>query len=285
MIALNDRDATDRARSRADDWTLEPLDAGAIRRAIRCPSGDETIELEILDRVDSTNQHLLGNFGHRRAVLAEYQKRGRGRRGRGWIAPPMSGLCLSFGYRFNCGLPALGPLSLVAGVAAVEVVRAHGVEARLKWPNDLVVGSRKLGGLLAEIRGGCSGPCQVVLGVGINGRLPNAGDALADAVPDQPWTDLFRETGRMPARNRLAGELIAALARTCAEFEACGFAPFRDRWQALDALAGKPVRVFAADGRTFDGRASGVGATGALKIDADGRIIELDAGEVSVRVR
>lgn len=282
---MNDRDAMDPARSRADDRALGPLDADAIRRALRCPSGDEAIELEILDRVDSTNQHLLGHFGHRRAVLAEYQERGRGRRGRGWIAPPRSGLCLSFGYRFDCRLSQLAPLSLAAGVAAVEVVRTHNVAARLKWPNDLVVGPRKLGGLLAEIRGGRSGPCQVVLGVGINGRLPNAGDSPADAVPDQPWTDLFRETGRMPARNRLAGELIAALARTCAEFEASGFAPFRHRWQALDALAGKPVRVFGADGRTFDGRACGIGATGALKIDADGQIIEVDAGEVSVRVR
>lgn len=280
--------AASRGRGYQLAWPIELLDADSIRRAGAL--GDVTVAVR--ERVDSTNRALADSFRHRHAVFAEYQERGRGRRGRGWISPPGCGIWASFGFRFDAGLQRLGPLSLVAGIAAAGALRAEGAAVGLKWPNDLVVdddqpGSKsgsKLGGLLVEIRGASEGPCDLVIGVGINARLPRdevAGHGIA--IPDQPWTDLFAATGDGAGRNRVAGRLVAALDAACGEFERTGFGPFAERWKSLDVLAGRRVRVLAAGDRVFEGRAAGITRRGMLRVARDGDVVELDAGEVSVR--
>ena len=266
-------------------WPIELLD----RRRVRAAMGDSTATLEIAEQVESTNTVLAERFAHRHALAAEYQRGGRGRRGRRWLSPPACGAWLSFGYRFECGLPRLGALGLVAGIAAAEALeRACGEpEDRLllnrlllKWPNDLVVGGRKLGGVLVEIRGPADGPCEVVIGVGINVRLPT----VNDDGPDQPWTDLHRAGVREPDRNRLTGTLVRELDRACDVFERRGFEPFAAGWVRRDALSGRSVRVRHADGSESRGRADGVTKGGELcLVGSDGSRVRLGSGEVSVR--
>jgi len=263
-------------------WPVELLDADQIRHAGQLGA----IGVEVHSCIDSTNDALAECFRHRHAVLAEYQTAGRGRRGRSWISPPGCGLSISFGFRFDHGLQRLTSLSLIAGVAAAETLAGEGVGVGLKWPNDLVVGQHKLGGLLVEIRGTGTGPSKVVIGLGVNARLPRAGQAQGEfRPPDQPWTDLYRLTRRQPDRNRLAGRLIAALDVACREFQRGGFAPFAPRWAALDALRGRRVHVSAGDHPVVEGLAEGVTGSGKLRVAAGGQVAELGIGEVSVRAK
>lgn len=261
-------------------WPIDLLD----RDRIRAEFDDSGATLEIVDQADSTNSLLAERFVHRHAIAAEYQRVGRGRRGRRWISPPASGVCLSFAYRFECGLPRLGALGLMAGVATADAVEfACGVRddpLRLKWPNDLMIGGRKLGGILVEIRGPADGPCDVVIGVGINVRLP----VSEGCVPDQPWIDLHGAGVDAIDRNRLTGTLLRELDRACGEFERSGFEPFMQRWEARDALAGRRIRVRQADGTESEGRGDGVTRRGELRLLAgDGSSRLFGSGEVSVR--
>lgn len=263
-------------------WAIRPLDAGEIERAAGAPG----VTVEIVERTESTNRDLTEHFSHRRVRAAEYQTDGRGRRGRGWISPPGCGACFSFGFRFECGLQRLGALSLVAGVVVAEAVAGDGVPAKLKWPNDLVVGGAKLGGLLVEIRGASEGPCEVVAGVGVNVRLPREESRSCGFIPpDQPWTDIFSASAgeHDGHRSRLIGRMAGALDSAFGQFERDGFEPFMPRWRELDALDGCDVRVAFGDGSRLEGTASGVDGHGRLRVECSDGIRTVNAGEVSVR--
>ncbi|MDT8410558.1 MAG: biotin--[acetyl-CoA-carboxylase] ligase [Wenzhouxiangellaceae bacterium] len=263
-------------------WPMDLLDPAALRKS----AGGRGIGMEFYPIVESTSGLLNKRFGHRCAVVAEYQACGRGRRGRSWLSPPACGITLSYGFEFQCGLPQLGPLSLVAGIAAADTLRDAGAPVRLKWPNDLTVDDRKLGGLLVEIRGASDGPCQVVIGLGINVRLPRAGEVDADyPMPDQAWIDLAEAAPGRCDRTGLTSRLIDALDQACTTFDRDGFAAFRARWQALDGLIDRDVRAIGGDGSVRLGRARGVSDHGALRLECEESLIELTAAEVSIRVR
>jgi len=265
-------------------WPIRLLDAGEIRRA----AGATGVTVEIVDRTESTNRDLTAHFAHRRVRAAEYQSGGRGRRGRGWISPPGCGVYFSFGFEFECGLQRLGALSLVAGVVVAEGVSDEGIPVELKWPNDLVVGGDKLGGLLVEIRGASEGPCEVVAGVGINVRLPRGETGSCGIkAPDQPWTDIHAAAPGEPGvdRNRLIGRLAGALDAAFAQFEREGFEPFMPRWRELDGLAGRDVRVAFGNGSVLEGIAGGVDVQGQLRVQCGEGFRAVNAGEVSVRVK
>ncbi|MDH5823055.1 bifunctional biotin--[acetyl-CoA-carboxylase] ligase/biotin operon repressor BirA [Luteimonas sp. RD2P54] len=266
---------------------LELLDAGLIRTALPAEAAAEVAALEVAWSLDSTSSELLRRATPASGVavlLAERQSGGRGRRGRGWASPLAANLYLSLSRRFAGGLARLGGLGLVAGVAAAEALQALGAaQVRLKWPNDLVAndagpGLRKLGGLLVEGGGEHAGPARAVVGLGLNLRMPPA----AGATIDQPWTDLAAVLGAEPARNQVAARLIAALVPALMQFDREGLAPFLPRFAALDALAGRPVRIAGAGGG-HDGIALGVAADGALRVRGAGGERSFHAGEVSVR--
>lgn len=122
------------------------------------PLGRETLSLlELFPSIDSTNRRGLAMAGQRSlcsyACLAEHQSAGRGRRGRQWVSPYGASIYLSVGWGFDGGAQALEGLSLAVGVAVAEVVGHYGVPVGLKWPNDIVVNGRKLGGILLEMTG------------------------------------------------------------------------------------------------------------------------------------
>lgn len=263
-------------------WPVRLLDAAEIRAA----AGATGLQVDVVDRTESTNRDLVEHFTHRGLRVAEYQSGGRGRRGRSWVSPPGCGAYFSFGFRFECGLQRLGALSLVAGVVAAEVVAEEGVPVELKWPNDLVAGGAKLGGLLVEIRGASEGPCEVVAGVGINVRLPRGEvESCGIKAPDQPWTDLYAAALREREidRNRLVGRVAGALDAGFAQFERDGFAPFMPRWRELDALDGRAVSVSFGNGSMLEGAAAGVDSQGQLRVESSDGVRSVNAGEVSVR--
>lgn len=209
--------------------------------------------------------------------FAEHQTGGHGRQGRAWLAAPAGGsLAFSLARRFHSAPALLSGLSLVAGIAVAEAIGRPDVG--LKWPNDLVADGRKLGGILVNLRAARDGGCDAVIGIGLNIDLP---ESAAQGI-DQPWTDLARLSGSAPPANELASRLLAHLLPALAEFEAGGMLPFLARWQALDALAGRQVRIH--DGpRMHEGVSAGITNAGALRLRADDGELVFASGEVSLR--
>lgn len=273
------------ADASADRPSPELLDAGRIESAL----SQIGLGFELHQEIDSTNRALAGHrHRHRHVVVAEHQYAGRGRRGRSWWSPPSSGVCLSFGFEFECGLQRLGPLSLAIGVTVAETLReVTGLAIQLKWPNDLMRDGKKLGGVLIEVQG--TNPCQAIIGLGLNVQLPDSvyqsKAAVEDAASGRGWTDLQSAQSYRPLRNRLVIELSTALDRACDAFDRHGFAAFALRWPTLDALAGQAVRATLADGSTLEGEADGISGDGGLWLDTGSGRLELKAAEVSIRVR
>ncbi len=266
---------------------VELLDLAGLRAALAPASRVRLDRLEIHDELPSTNTHLLADTdlapGRYRVCLAEFQTAGRGRRGRVWRQPFASGLCLSFGWLFREPPAALGALSLAAGVATLRALRRCGVEAlTLKWPNDVLKEGAKLGGILSELRLESAGPAYVVIGIGLNVRLPAALKDDIVAAGGVPAADLATGPGTPPSRAFLAATLIDELLAVVVEFDRCGFGPFAAEWRDADALRDRRVQVHARDA-VRDGVARGIDSVGGLRVEIDGRLETLTAGEVTLR--
>ena len=194
------------------------------------------------------------------------------------MSPPGANLYLSV-LRASASAPgSLGGFSLAVGVAvarALTALEASGVG--LKWPNDIQMAGRKLGGILVEIAAGGPAAWRAVAGVGINVALP----AAAAAGIDQPWTDLAAHGIRLP-RNRLASRVLDAVIEAGERFTEAGFEGFRRDWDALDLVRDRPVEL--RDGaRVMRGIARGVDADGALLLETDGKRHRVVSGDVSLR--
>lgn len=263
---------------------IELLNAEAILARMAAITRAAVQDLDICFEVDSTNARLLARAkqqavsGH--ACLAERQLAGRGRRGREWVSPFGGNLYLSLLWQFADGAAQVGGLSLAIAVAVIRALREIGLHgAGVKWPNDILVGERKLAGILLELAGEASGPCAVVVGVGLNVRLP--ADAMAAVT--KPWTDVQTELGHPVARNTLAAKLLHHLIDAVQQFEREGLAPFLSDWLAWDVLADRKVVLDLPQGKV-QGVARGVDASGALLLAGiDGELRRYHSGEVSVR--
>lgn len=261
---------------------LELLDPERIRAGVPATVLASLAGLEIGWTMGSTNTEMLRRNAPERGtevLLAERQTGGRGRRGRHWASPLAAHVYLSLSRGFAGGLSRMGGLSLAVGVAVVEALHGLGfTRAGLKWPNDVVVDGRKLGGLLVEGGGEFAGPARAVIGLGLNVHMP------AEAATDitQPWTDLDALAGGTVSRNAVVAALLASLLPALEQFEQHGLAPFLPRYAAMDVLQGRMVRVEEA-GVMHEGMARGLAEDGALRVDIDGRETCFHAGEVSVR--
>lgn len=258
---------------------LERLDAAELGRAV------PGLRVEVLPVTDSTNARLLDApaADDPQALFAEYQTAGRGRRGRRWASPFAANLYLSIGWSFPDWPRQLTALPLAIGVAcaqALDEARVPGVG--LKWPNDVLAGGRKLGGILIEHRGEAGGACRVVVGVGLNVAM----SARQAAAIDQPWTSahqLQTMHGVAPiSRRALAAILLRTLHETLSAFERAGFDAFLPAWQARDLTRDRAVTIASAQ-EALSGIARGVDEQGALLLEAAGTVHRIHSGEVSLR--
>ena len=264
---------------------IDFLDAARIQATLTTTTRSRLDRLEVIDELQSTNARLLAETdlapGRFRVCLAEFQSDGRGRRGRAWIQPFGSGLCLSFAWSFASTPRSPGALSLVAGIATLRALGRHGIRGlALKWPNDVLLAGAKLGGILSELRLEAAGPAYVVIGIGLNVRLSSEAKAAIAAAGGLPPADLTG--GAVPERTPLAAALVDELCAAASLYEQQGFAPFAVEWSGADALRDRPVRVNFHDSAK-DGVARGVGADGALKVEIGGRLETLSSGEVTLR--
>jgi BirA family biotin operon repressor/biotin-[acetyl-CoA-carboxylase] ligase len=239
--------------------------------------------LHYFAEVDSTNDVALtlGRAGAAEGtcVLADMQRRGRGRRGRSWFSPPGAGLYLSVVVREGPERDVMPLLTLGAGVAAADAVTAMtGLPVELKWPNDLVVGRpwRKLGGLLCE-SGGTGAPTEaIVIGLGVNLRHAAYPRELADRA-----TSVEGELGRPADRSALVVEWLARVREVVERLREGGQEWVRAEWRRLAraGLGGAPVR-WCDQSVERRGRACDIDERGALLVESKGRVERLIAGVV-----
>jgi len=254
------------------EWPANaPLRGAAVGQALG--SGSLWTSVKTVASTGSTNADLLAAGGRAGQVLvAEEQTAGRGRSGRTWVSQPGASLTFSVLLRpTSVPLAARGWLPLLTGVAVAAGVRsASGVAAALKWPNDVLVGDRKLAGILAE-----QAPDEdaVVIGVGLNVALPEA--ALPVSPAGLPATSL-RVEGADVAREPLLVEILRALERWYLAFTADPD-PARSgllaQYRADCATLGRQVRVELPAGRALSGTAE--------DIDPSGRLLVRPAGASS----
>ncbi len=209
-------------------------------------------------------------------VLAEAQSAGRGRRGRSWSSPPGKNVYLSVILRPDLP-PARAPeLTLLASVALCDQIRAEGVDAGIKWPNDELAGGRKLAGILTELATDPERVQWVVLGMGVNvnaepGDLPEELRPLA--------TSLAGELGRPVARAPFVTGLLATLEGWLDRHAAEGFGPVRAAWRERSHTLGREVRARVGE-REVEGVAEDIDETGALLVRARGKLERVLAGDV-----
>jgi len=247
---------------------MDRLDAAAIA----IPG----VEVRVIERCASTNTCLLDDKNDGCILLAaEEQSAGRGRRGRRWHSAPGAGLTFSLARAVRRPLRELAGLSLVAGVAVARALRTLGVaRAALKWPNDIVVGGAKLGGILVETRG--SGDAlRAVIGVGINCRRDSS---LAVRLGRQ--VAFLDEFMAVKSRNAILEKIALALLDSIATFEAKGLEPFRREWEAMDTHAGQRMRVRLADGRVVTGVSAGLAEDGGLRLATPRGVRAVRSGRV-----
>jgi BirA family biotin operon repressor/biotin-[acetyl-CoA-carboxylase] ligase len=259
---------------------FEALNREVIYGFLNSTAQESLSELEVCSSVDSTNIHAMnrvsegGAKGY--ACLAEYQSSGKGRRGRQWVSPFGHNVYLSLVWEFDGGVSQLEGLSLAAGVAVAQSLQEIGLgQVALKWPNDILLEQKKLGGILLEIQGDPSGVCQIVIGVGINVRMK------AGAAIDQPWASIADYLPGV-SRNELTGSLLNNLIAMLLVYENAGFAEFQSSWECLDAFRGEKVEIVSGSSR-LGGVASGVYSNGALRLMVEGIDRPIYGGEVSLR--
>ena len=233
--------------------------------------------------LDSTNAEALRMIGQGVAapfvVLAERQTAGRGRRGRNWVSPFAENIYYSLVLPVTGGMRQLEGLSLVVGLAVLNALREAGVSGGgLKWPNDVLVGNKKIAGILLELVGDPADVCHVVLGIGINVNMRNS------SAVDQAWTSASLEAGRPMDRNTLVMTLSESLMRYLKTHEVSGFSALKAEWELNHLWQEREVTLIAGLHEVV-GKVLGIDQQGALRMNINGVEKVFNGGELSLRLR
>ncbi len=264
---------------------IELLSEKTIKKELSPKARQCCNELTVLFKTESTSSFLLNRLSsekhHGTAVLAEYQSNGRGRRGKQWVSPLASSICISVAWHFDDAPHALGLLSLYMGVATARTLTALGLtDIGLKWPNDIVINDKKLGGILLELRGEAGGPVDVIVGVGVNYDLPEF--ALYDI--NQAVTDICSLTEKRLSRNKIASTLLSNIFEILQDLQSGTSSSLLDEWREYDQSFGRKAKLILP-GKEIEGILKGVDNQGSLLMMVDGQLKSFTSGEVSLRVQ
>jgi len=266
--------------SQRSDPIRPALDVVRVRHDIVGP-GRPFTRLDVVETTGSTNadllaRHAAGENIDGAVLIAEHQSAGRGRNGRSWSTPPRSQIALSVGIAArDVPTTAWGWVPLLTGVAVVDAVRATtGVDANLKWPNDVLVGEGKLAGILAEV---AAPDPVIVVGLGLNVTL------TADEAPDPRATSLLMLGSTMLDRSALLGSILAELTARIDRWRAAHgpdpglVADYRRRSLTL----GTRVRATLPGDREIVGIATDLDESGQLSIDTGAQTVAVSAGDIT----
>ena len=267
--------------ARAGEVPADIADGLEVSREERGAFGSPLFYLPVIGSTNDASARLAdAGAGEGTTVVAEAQTAGRGRHGRAWCSPPGAGLYVSTVFRPDKAgergaLPSL--LTLMSGVALADAVReTTGMDVEIKWPNDLVIGRRKLAGILAEASALGSALEYVVLGFGINIHAAAYPPEVAARA-----TSLEEELGRGVDRARLLARALVNLARCRAALAGGRVSEVLDRWRArAPSAVGAPIE-WVIGGAARRGRTAGLGDDGALLVEVDGAVERVVAGEIT----
>lgn len=238
-------------------------------------------EIQVLPTVDSTNtwmrQHLQTRSAGKALAISDFQRSGKGRRGKAWVSPV--GRQLTFSVGISSAQPPLlwMGLALAVGVEVAHALRAINIPATLKWPNDIEIHGAKLGGILVEMEADFDGPSRVVVGLGLNEHLQD--DERAALERD---VVCLSDLGVAYERYQLLADLTARLSALLDRYPTQGLAVCHGQWLALDSLRDREVQFQQQDDWAV-GIARGIDGQGCLLVETPEGVVRCHSGEVSVR--
>ncbi len=211
-------------------------------------------------------------------ILAEQQTAGRGRMGKTWYSPSGKGIWMSMILKPQIPLPHAPQLTLLTAVSLCRAIkRMLNIDIGIKWPNDLLVGGKKVCGILLESSAEDERLRYVVAGIGISANLRR--EDYPEDLRDKA-TSLFMESGEIVDRERLIAAFLEEFEKMYELFQEQGFVPIRTLWEALSVSLNRPIRVQTREG-WVEGRADSIDDYGALLVHtSDGGELKLYAGEV-----
>jgi BirA family biotin operon repressor/biotin-[acetyl-CoA-carboxylase] ligase len=240
------------------------------------------VVIEVVRETGSTNADLMGRLDTLAGPVlrvAEKQTAGRGRAGRTWHMEPGKALAFSLAWKFNRPVAHLSGLPLAVGVGLVDALKAWGIPAQLKWPNDVLKDGSKLAGILVEAAS-CKNAGQqgawAVIGIGLN-LAPST--ALASLV-ERP---VAYAEGLLQDRNLAMATILNHLAEAMAQFDRQGLQDFTGRWNELHAYAGQKVVILDHGRLLHEGMASGIDTLGRLLLETASGQVPVMSGDISLR--
>jgi BirA family biotin operon repressor/biotin-[acetyl-CoA-carboxylase] ligase len=259
------------------------LQAARLAQALR----DAELDWEIVPRTGSTNADLLARARERapaRPLLraADAQSAGRGRLGRSWQATPGGALLFSVALPWRGAPAASAAVTLACALAVAQCLEQAGVVVQLKWPNDLLLGGRKLAGMLTELAEDRQGARSLVIGLGLNVFV----DAAQRAAIGLPVAELAEALGRAAveaAREDWLARLALALIGAAQRYEREGLAPSVAGFEQRCAWRGETVQLAVPGQPGVAGVLLGIDGAGALRLRSGDRILTIISGEMSMR--
>lgn len=233
-------------------------------------------KLFIYDETDTTNERAKANntAPEGSVFIAEVQTHGKGSRGRGWVSPRGTGIWHTILLKPDISPLEVSQITLVAGLA---VCKAIGLDAKIKWPNDIVIGDRKVCGILTEMSAEMDMVNYVVCGIGINVNTESF-----DKEIEHRATSMYIESGIKYHRDEIISRLLNEFEHYYKKFLGGGLGAILDEYKKHCVTIGRDVSVIFKK-ETVTGKAVDVDENGALVVDTASGIIRVTSGEVSVR--
>ncbi len=264
-------------------YRLVPRFDGLLPLEIRSKLQTERFGRDVftLEQTDSTQNYARaiaeGGAAEGTIVVALEQGVGKGRMGRAW-ASPKGGLWFSVLLRPSIAVAELHKLSLLFGVAVAEGLGAMGLDARLKWPNDVLIGGKKVCGILLETSAESDRVSHVIAGIGINANFSSRTLSAFFSSRSATILDLL---GRRIDRAGLLADVLLSAERLYYGASNDGFSRVLDQWRSLSCTIGNQVAV-SLFGRSVTGLAVGVSDDGSLMVQTEGGIEKIYAGDVTL---
>lgn len=242
--------------------------------------GKQVIFHEIADSTQNLAVALADKpDSHGAVVIAEQQKSGRGRQKRKWLSPK-GGVWLSVVLKPDIPTAKITLLPFVAALAACDAIKATGLDARLKWPNDVMISGKKVAGILLDICAEAEQVNYAVIGIGINANVDSA--AITARLEGVKITSISDELGRSVSRLDLVKALLENLERYYLEMEQSGAVAILQKWKKNSDMLGRRVTV-TQNSRTVQGVAVDVNDDGSLLLRTGDVDVNVVSGDISVR--
>lgn len=243
--------------------------------------------IHFFDSIDSTSDWALEEIRRNRSLpfvcIADHQRKGRGRRGRRWMSPAGANIYMSLAWRFDLPVNELGMLAMAQGVAVIRTLAQIGIcNAWLKWPNDVLIDDKKIAGVLVEARSVRDGCSNIIIGVGLNYRMP---EEQMEGL-DFKWTDVAHSVQNgLPRKDHVVAILLREVVHMCQQYQTKSKGLISDFKNEIDVMKGLDVRLQLESGDDLTGTILGVTPTGELRVEVSGIERVFSSADVSLSGR